>query len=473
MPVEPSTAHRRCSRDSGCSGRRTAPPGWVFRLRASHCWLTQRARSRRRRAAGGRATSRSGADQFRGECGRRRGDAPGVADVVVTDGFTGNAVLKAIEGTVDLRRHPARRRAAVGGRCHCCASARATIGRTDRRSGWCRRRRPRSGRSTRTRRLRSARRCRRARRGRTGVTGRSLSWGAARIGDQPMRSQRAPSRAAVLDPGGESRDRGRSGNPRAGAHASLVRVRERRLADQRATGIPRRFGAGACGHRRALSRPSRRCPEGQLAKLRAAVVNMRALANVARGLDLGQLPAAGSWRGGHRRTRQGLDPRRHGRGADRRRVRRLWTRCGLGARSPALRRVDRAFRAARRGTGLEDQPAGADGGRPPSAYRSTSSQESGPDHRKQFTAIVRVNGADYGDGHGRSKKEAEQQAAESAWTAIRATVGGADRVADATAATVTDEAAKRAEQVVNAGADAASRQLMPELAGGRGRPSRP
>jgi len=30
-----------------------------------------------------------------------------------------------------------------------------------------------------------------------------------------------------------------------------------------------------------------------------------------------------------------------------------------------------------------------------------------------------VGGVDYGDGTGRSKKEAEQQAAEAAWTALR------------------------------------------------------
>lgn len=46
--------------------------------------------------------------------------------------------------------------------------------------------------------------------------------------------------------------------------------------------------------------------------------------------------------------------------------------------------------------------------------------ESGPDHAKSFTAVVRVGGQEYGSGAGRSKKEAEQQAAEAAWNAIRA-----------------------------------------------------
>jgi len=38
-------------------------------------------------------------------------------------------------------------------------------------------------------------------------------------------------------------------------------------------------------------------------------------------------------------------------------------------------------------------------------------EESGPDHQKSFRARVRVGGELYGDGHGRSKKEAEQEAA--------------------------------------------------------------
>ncbi len=45
-------------------------------------------------------------------------------------------------------------------------------------------------------------------------------------------------------------------------------------------------------------------------------------------------------------------------------------------------------------------------------------EESGPDHQKSFRATVRVGGHVYGTGEGRSKKEAEQQAAETAWNAI-------------------------------------------------------
>ncbi|MDQ1465150.1 MAG: ribonuclease, partial [Actinomycetota bacterium] len=41
------------------------------------------------------------------------------------------------------------------------------------------------------------------------------------------------------------------------------------------------------------------------------------------------------------------------------------------------------------------------------------------DHEKMFVAAVKLGGAAFGTGSGRSKKEAEQQAAEEAWNAIR------------------------------------------------------
>ena len=44
--------------------------------------------------------------------------------------------------------------------------------------------------------------------------------------------------------------------------------------------------------------------------------------------------------------------------------------------------------------------------------------EEGPDHGKRFFATVRVNGQALGRGEGSSKKQAEQQAARSAWNAL-------------------------------------------------------
>ncbi|MDQ1665153.1 MAG: ribonuclease, partial [Actinomycetota bacterium] len=42
-------------------------------------------------------------------------------------------------------------------------------------------------------------------------------------------------------------------------------------------------------------------------------------------------------------------------------------------------------------------------------------EDDGPDHMKTFTAQVRVGDRLYGNGTGRSKKEAEQAAAETAY----------------------------------------------------------
>src|SRR6516225_9198626 len=47
-------------------------------------------------------------------------------------------------------------------------------------------------------------------------------------------------------------------------------------------------------------------------------------------------------------------------------------------------------------------------------------EESGPDHQKSFRAVVRVGGRELGSGEGRTKKEAEQQAAAAAWNTISA-----------------------------------------------------
>ncbi|MBO0913516.1 putative dsRNA-binding protein, partial [Streptomyces laculatispora] len=60
--------------------------------------------------------------------------------------------------------------------------------------------------------------------------------------------------------------------------------------------------------------------------------------------------------------------------------------------------------------------------------------ETGPDHEKTFTAAARVGGVSYGTGTGRSKKEAEQQAAESAWREISAAAEAREAVAKEAAA---------------------------------------
>jgi ribonuclease-3 len=48
-------------------------------------------------------------------------------------------------------------------------------------------------------------------------------------------------------------------------------------------------------------------------------------------------------------------------------------------------------------------------------------REAGPDHAKTFTAWAVVAAIRYGGVEGRSKKEAEQRAAEAAWRALSTT----------------------------------------------------
>jgi ribonuclease-3 len=45
-------------------------------------------------------------------------------------------------------------------------------------------------------------------------------------------------------------------------------------------------------------------------------------------------------------------------------------------------------------------------------------EDAGPDHAKTFTAAVVLGGAIHGRGRGRTKKAAEQEAAEAAWRAL-------------------------------------------------------
>ncbi|WP_182881387.1 MULTISPECIES: ribonuclease III [unclassified Microbispora] len=160
-------------------------------------------------------------------------------------------------------------------------------------------------------------------------------------------------------------------------------------------------------------------PEGQLAKLRAAVVNMRALADVARTLDLGKYLRLGRGEegtGGRDKSSILADTLEALIGT-------VYVDKGL---DEAFRVVHLLFdplitRSASLGAGLDWKT---------SLQELTAAEmlgvpeyhvdESGPDHAKSFSAVVRVGGKEYGKGAGRSKKEAEQQAAEAAWTAIRA-----------------------------------------------------
>ena len=71
-------------------------------------------------------------------------------------------------------------------------------------------------------------------------------------------------------------------------------------------------------------------------------------------------------------------------------------------------------------TSLQELTAASDLGVP--EYRIA---EEGPDHLKLFTATAVVAGRDLGSGEGRTKKEAEQKAAELAWHALTAEAAAA------------------------------------------------
>ena len=165
-------------------------------------------------------------------------------------------------------------------------------------------------------------------------------------------------------------------------------------------------------------------PEGQLAKLRAAVVNMRALAGVARGLDLGAYVRLGKGEegtGGRDKSSILADTLEAVIGA-------VYLDKGLALADELVHRLFDPLiaRAARLGAGLDwktslqELTAEMNLGVP--EYHV---EESGPDHQKFFRAFVRIGSQTYGQGEGRSKKEAEQQAAEAAWTAITSGQAGA------------------------------------------------
>ncbi|HET7173960.1 MAG TPA: ribonuclease III [Nocardioidaceae bacterium] len=163
--------------------------------------------------------------------------------------------------------------------------------------------------------------------------------------------------------------------------------------------------------------------EGQLAKLRAAVVNARALAEVARTLGLGEHILLGRGEestGGRDKSSILSDTVEAVIGA-------IYLDLGFESAASVVHRLfdPVMVAAADLGAGLDWktslQELTADLGLGVPEYLI---DDSGPDHEKTFVARVRVNGDVYGHGTGRSKKEAEQQAAETAWREIRTGMSG-------------------------------------------------
>lgn len=156
--------------------------------------------------------------------------------------------------------------------------------------------------------------------------------------------------------------------------------------------------------------------EGQMAKVRAAVVSRGTLAEIARLLDLG--------------THLELSPSEEatgGRGKDSILADAVEALIGAvyldGGMAPVQSMVlsfwtDRVKERAKQ-PGVKDyktrlqEVAARRGLRPVYAVEGT-----GPDHDRHFSAVVAVDGVDYGTGEGRSKKEAEQAAAQVALDAL-------------------------------------------------------
>lgn len=160
-------------------------------------------------------------------------------------------------------------------------------------------------------------------------------------------------------------------------------------------------------------------PEGRLAKLRASIVNMHALAGVGRKMGLGNMLRLGRGEeltGGRDKASIVADAVEAVLGA-------VYLQHGLEVARTVVLNLFAALmaNAPMLGAGLDWktslQELSAAKGLGVPEYRVT---EDGPDHAKMFAAAVLLGGQERGTGAGRTKKEAEQQAASAAFTALEA-----------------------------------------------------
>ncbi len=162
--------------------------------------------------------------------------------------------------------------------------------------------------------------------------------------------------------------------------------------------------------------------EGQLAKLRAAVVNSRALADVARNLNLGaeiHLGRGEESTGGRNKSSILADTMEAVIGA-------VFLQHGVETARVFVHYLfdDLMADVATRGAGLDWktslQEIASLAGLGVPRYEIA---ESGPDHAKSFEAMVVIDSNKHGPGAGRNKKEAEQNAAALAFAALKAKHG--------------------------------------------------
>jgi len=164
-------------------------------------------------------------------------------------------------------------------------------------------------------------------------------------------------------------------------------------------------------------------PEGELAKVRASVVNSAVLAEVAAELEIGDALLLGKGEdqsGGRQKPSILADAMESVIGAIY--IDRGWS----DSEAMVMRLLGRRIEAAAAGPGGHDYKT-----RLQELCAQTFDQlpvyvliEEGPDHAKEFSAEVHVQGRPRGSGRGRSKKQAEQAAARAAWESVLADVDG-------------------------------------------------
>jgi ribonuclease-3 len=155
-------------------------------------------------------------------------------------------------------------------------------------------------------------------------------------------------------------------------------------------------------------------PEGELAKVRAALVSSSALAEVALELEIGDALLLGRGEdgsGGREKSSILADATEALIGA-------VYLDQGwAGAEALIMRLLGDRIGAAAAGPGGQDYKTRLQElcSQRYDQLPSYSVQDQGPDHAKHFDAVVHWGGRPRGQGHGRSKKQAEQAAAKAAW----------------------------------------------------------
>ena len=178
-----------------------------------------------------------------------------------------------------------------------------------------------------------------------------------------------------------------------------------------------------------IFRAYRDLPEGELSKVRAAVVNSVVLAEVASELEVGPALLLGKGEdqaGGREKPSILADAMEAVIGA-------VYLDGGWGAAAELVLHL--------LGDRIEEAAAGPGGQDFKTRLQELAARfddvpryevdDEGPDHDKRFFASVYVGGRPHGSGEGRSKKQAEQAAARMAWESLQG--AGASAVADANA----------------------------------------